>query len=70
MLQNGMRPSCAMPPEKVTACPSAIPTSKARSGISFIRTFIEHPDGMAGVTPMIFGFIRASSSKVCPKMSW
>ena len=54
MLQKGMSPSFAIPPEKVTACPSAMPTSKVLSGISFIMMFIEHPDGMAGVTPTIF----------------
>ena len=45
MLQKGTMPAAASPAEKVTACPSAIPTSKQRSGISFIRIFIELPDG-------------------------
>ena len=40
MLQKGTKPSCAIPPEKVTACPSAMPTSKALSGISFIIMFM------------------------------
>jgi CTP:molybdopterin cytidylyltransferase MocA len=50
--------------EKVTACCSAIPTSKARSGIAFIMILSEEPEGIAGVTPMIFGFISANSTSV------
>ena len=69
MLQKGSSPSLAIPPEKVTACPSAIPTSKVRSGISFIMMFIEQPEGMAGVTPTIFGFCLASSKRVWPNTS-
>jgi hypothetical protein len=64
MLQKGSRPSLAIPPEKVTACPSAMPTSKVLSGISAIIMFIEQPLGIAGVTPTIFGFWRASSRSV------
>ena len=51
MLQNGINPSLAMPAEKVTAWPSAMPTSNTLSGMAFIMMFIEHPVGMAGVTP-------------------
>ena len=69
MLQNGVRPSFAIPAENVTACPSAIPTSKTLSGISFIIMFIEHPDGIAGVTPTMFGFCLASSRRVFPNTS-
>ena len=69
-LQKGKSPSFAIPPEKVTACPSAIPTSNTRSGISFIIIFMEHPEGMAGVTPTIFSFLRANSSSVFPNTSW
>ena len=70
MLQKGSNPSLAIPPEKVTACPSAMPTSNARSGIAFIKIFIEQPVGMAGVTPIILSFFFASSSKVLPNTSW
>ena len=69
MLQKGSKPSFAIPPEKVTAWPSAIPTSKARLGILDIRMFIEQPEGMAGVTPTIFGFDSANSTNVFPKTS-
>ena len=70
MLQNGCKPSFAMPAEKVMACPSAMPTSKVRSGISFIIMFIEQPVGMAGVTPTMRGLLLASSKRVCPNTSW
>ena len=70
MLQKGRSPSFAIPPENVTACPSAMPTSNTRPGISFIMMFSEHPVGMAGVTPTMRGFCRASSSIVLPKTSW
>ena len=53
MLQKGIMPSLAMPAEKVTAWPSAMPTSKARSGKAFIMYVIEQPVGMAGVTPVM-----------------
>lgn len=70
MLQKGCKPSFAIPPEKVTAWPSAIPTSKARLGILDMRMFIEQPEGMAGVTPTILGLASASSTSVFPKTSW
>ena len=69
MLQNGTMPAAASPAEKVTACPSAMPTSKQRSGIARIRIFIEQPDGMAGVTPTTRPSACASSSSVWPKTS-
>ena len=59
-----------MPPENVTAWPSAMPTSKVRSGMAFIIMFMEQPVGMAGVTPTIFSFRCASSSSVWPNTSW
>ena len=37
----------------VTACCSAMPTSKARSGMAAIIIFKDEPLGMAGVTPII-----------------
>ena len=70
MLQNGTRPCVAMPAEKVTACCSAMPTSKARSGMASIMNFSEHPVGMAGVTPTMRSSFSASSMMVCPKTSW
>jgi len=70
MLQNGCSPSFAIPPEKVTACPSAMPTSNARFGIFSISMFIEQPLGMAGVTPTTFGLASASSTSVFPNTSW
>ena len=70
MLQNGSSPSLAMPPENVTACPSAMPTSKARSGMASINMFMEHPLGMAGVTPTMRSFCLASSMSVSPKTFW
>ena len=62
-------PAAASPAEKVTACPSAMPTSKQRPGISRSRMFIEQPDGMAGVTPTTRPSRRASSSRVSPNTS-
>ena len=64
MLQKTVKPCVASPAEKVTACCSAIPTSKARSGIARIIIFIEDPDGIAGVIPMILGFFSANSNSV------
>ena len=69
MLQKGCKPSFAIPAEKVTACASAIPTSKERSGIASIIIFIEQPVGIAGVTPTIRGFFFASSNNVFPNTS-
>ncbi len=69
ILQNGRMPDAASPAENVTACPSAMPTSKQRSGISRIMIFIEQPDGMAGVMPTTRASMRARSSSVCPKTS-
>ena len=66
MLQNGTMPVAARPAEKVTACPSAIPTSKQRSGISRIRIFNPQPVGIAGVIPTIRSFVRANSRIVSP----
>src|ERR1039457_1765229 len=70
ILQKGINPCVDIPAEKVTACCSAIPTSNALSGISFIIIFIDEPEGMAGVTPTILGFCFANSIMVCPKTSW
>ena len=48
---------------------SAIPTSKPLSGMAFINMFMEHPEGIAGVTPTILSFVWASSNRVFPKTS-
>src|SRR5690554_7588167 len=61
MLQKGTSPCVANPAEKVTACCSAIPTSKERSGIASIIILSEEPEGIAGVIPMIFSFFSANS---------
>ena len=63
-------PWVANPAEKVTACCSAIPTSKARLGISSIIIPKEQPVGIAGVTPIILSFSLANSIMVLPKTSW
>ena len=68
-LQYGTKPCAASPAEKVTACPSAIPTSKQRSGICSIMMLSEHPVGIAGVIPTIRSSLRASSSSVSPNTS-
>src|SRR5689334_16788202 len=70
MLQNGIKPWVANPAEEVTACCSAMPTSKARVGIAFIMMLSDEPEGIAGVMPTIFGFFSASSTIVCPNTSW
>ena len=62
-------PAAASPAEKVTACPSAMPTSKQRDGMACISRFIEQPDGMAGVTPTTRLSRSASSTSVSPKTS-
>ena len=59
-----------MPAEKVTAWPSAMPTSNTLSGMAFIMMFIEHPVGMAGVTPTMRLLALASSKSVSPNTVW
>ena len=62
--------SCvASPAENVTACCSAIPTSKVLSGIVSIICLREDPVSIAGVTPTIFSFSLANSIIVSPKTS-
>ena len=53
---KGNYTSVDKPAENVTACCSAIPTSKALDGIFSIMNFNDDPDGMAGVIPTIFLF--------------
>ena len=69
ILQNGIIPCVAKPAAKVTACCSAIPTSKDRDGIFSIIIFNDDPEGIAGVMPMIFLFFFASSTIVSPNIS-
>ena len=69
ILQNTIKPSVTIPAAIVTACCSAIPTSKALSGIVSIIYFNELPVGMAGVIPTIFSLFKASSTKVFPNTS-
>ena len=47
MAQNGRKPSVASPAAKVTACCSAMPTSKQRSGNALANRSSPVPDGMA-----------------------
>ncbi len=49
MAHTGRIPCVASPAAKVTAWPSAIPTSKKRSGCAFWNTAVPVPDGMAAV---------------------
>ena len=53
MAQTGLSPAAAAPAAKQTACASAMPTSKYRSGC-FLANFENFvPSGIAAVTPMI-----------------
>ncbi len=70
MLQKGTKPCVAIPAEKVTACCSAMPTSNARSGIAAIIKFMDEPEGMAGVTPMMRESCSANSTIEWPNTSW
>ena len=59
-----------MPALNVTACCSAIPTSKVLSGITSIIIPSELPVNIAGVTPTILLSAFASSMMLFPKTSW
>ncbi len=61
MAQNGCIPSVAMPAAKVTACCSAIPTSKVRSGKRLANRSSPVPDGIAAVTATIRRSAAASA---------
>ena len=60
MAQNGRRPSVAMPAAKVTACCSAMPTSKVRSGNRLAKRSRPVPLGMAAVTATMRSSASAS----------
>ncbi len=62
MAQNGAMPSAAMPAAKVTACCSAMPTSKQRSGNALAKRSSPVPDGMAAVTATMRSSRPASST--------
>jgi hypothetical protein len=62
---KGLKPSAASPAAKVTACCSAMPTSKARSGNTSAKRSSPVPDGIAAVMATIFGSARASSIRAC-----
>jgi MoaA/NifB/PqqE/SkfB family radical SAM enzyme len=64
---TGFNPSHAIPAQKVTACCSAIPTSKERSGKRSSARSIPVPSGIAAVRAMIFSSRSISSHSVSPK---
>ena len=70
MAQKGIIPWVAIPAASVTACCSAMPTSKVRLGNFSNINFKELPVSMAGVIPIIFSFCAANSTMVFPKTSW
>ena len=63
---NGLHPRVARPAANVTACPSAIPTSKKRSGCAFANTPVPVPLGIAAVMATSFSFSSASSASPFP----
>ena len=58
---KGFEPSAASPPAKVTACCSAIPTSKQRFGKRSANRLRPVPEGMAAVIATIFSSSSASA---------
>ena len=66
MATTGRRPWVASPAAKVTACCSAMPTSKQRSGKAFWKMLRPVPSSMAAVMATILGSRRASSVRVLP----
>ena len=56
----GRNPPAARPAAKVTACCSAIPTSKNLSGYTFLNLFRPVPSGIAAVMATTSGFLLAS----------
>ena len=55
MATTGFKPAAASPAAKVTACSSAMPTSKNRSGKLLWNRFKPVPTSMAAVTATTFG---------------
>ena len=69
-MQKGIKPWVAIPAANVTACCSAIPTSKVLLGNISIINLRELPVSIAGVIPIILSFCCANSTIVFPKTSW
>ena len=67
MAQNGFMPSVAMPAAKVTACCSAMPTSKVRSGKRLPNRSRPVPDGIAAVMATMVGSRSASAINASAK---
>ena len=59
-------PCVARPPAKVTACPSAMPTSKNRSGHFFWKMLVPVPEGIAAVIATRSGCSSASAVIASP----
>ena len=60
MVQKGLKPSFASAAIEVTACCSAMATSKNLSGYSSINFERPVPLGIAAVTPTIFSSLEAT----------
>ena len=69
MAANGLSPWVASPAANTTACISAMPTSKARSGMASIILPRLVPDGIAAVTPTTRSSAWASSMMASPNTS-
>ncbi|MNV72678.1 hypothetical protein D3C71_1657860 [compost metagenome] len=67
MAQTGFIPSAARPAAKVTACCSAMPTSKVRSGKACPNRSRPVPVGMAAVMATIEGSFCACLISSVPK---
>ena len=63
-------PSLARPAAKVTACCSAMPTSKQRSGKRSANMSRPVPDGMAAVMATIFLSASASAISALANTAW
>ncbi len=66
---KGLNPSFAIAAIEVTACCSAIATSQKRFGYFSISLSRPVPLGIAAVTPTIFSYFEAKSSKFLEKIS-
>jgi len=66
---TGRAPWAAIPAAKVTACPSAIPTSKKRWGYFSAKLCSPVPSDIAAVMPTNLGCEGARSHIAWPKTS-
>ncbi len=66
MAQTGFTPCVAIPAAKVTACPSAMPTSKNRDGCRDANSAVPVPLGIAAVIATSLGSMSASSASPFP----